>query len=133
MGRREKLLIFGSDYPTVDGTGVRDYIHVMDLAAGHVHALSHLEGGCRAYNLGTGRGYSVLEVVRAFEQASGRQVPYLKVERRAGDVAESYSDAELAKTELGWSAQRDLKEMCEDAWRWQIKNPNGFQSNGISQ
>lgn len=129
VGRREKLLIFGSDYNTVDGTGVRDYIHVMDLAAGHVHALSHLKPGCQAYNLGTGHGYSVLEVLHAFEQACGRPIPYQTIERRAGDVAESYSDANLAKEELGWAAKRELQEMCEDAWRWQLRNPNGFQNN----
>lgn len=127
-GARPELQIFGNDYDTPDGTGVRDYIHVMDLAAGHVAALSHLLGGSASFtvNLGTGRGYSVLEVVRAFERASGRPVPFKVVARREGDVAACYADPTLARDLIGWSAQRGLDEMCDDAWRWQRLNPRGF-------
>ncbi|WOB09443.1 UDP-glucose 4-epimerase GalE [Piscinibacter gummiphilus] len=127
-GARPELQIFGNDYDTPDGTGVRDYIHVMDLAAGHVAALSHLLGGSASFtvNLGTGRGYSVLEVVRAFERASGRPVPFKVVARREGDVAACYADPTLARDLIGWSAQRGLDEMCDDTWRWQRLNPRGF-------
>lgn len=127
-GRRPRLRIYGADYDTPDGTGVRDYIHVMDLAAGHVAALRYLEGARRSItvNLGTGRGYSVLEMVRAFEAASGVPVPYEIVERRPGDVAACYADASLAARELGWRATRGLEDMCRDAWRWQSQNPEGF-------
>lgn len=128
VGRREQLSIFGGDYPTPDGTGVRDYIHVMDLARGHVDALSHLfdTGESFTVNLGTGRGYSVLEVVKAFEQASGRKVPYRIVDRRPGDIASCYADPSLSKTLLGWQAKLGLAEMCADHWRWQNANPNGY-------
>jgi len=130
VGRRERLQVFGGDYPTGDGTGVRDYIHVVDLAAGHVRALEALPqvdaGEPLVVNLGTGRGYSVLEVVRAFEEASGRAVPYDIVARRPGDVAECYADPRLAGEALDWVAERDLADMCEDAWRWQSKNPGGY-------
>jgi len=120
-GRRDHLNVFGSDWPTPDGTGVRDYIHVVDLAAGHVKALDKLAvtPGLHTYNLGTGRGSSVLEMVRAFETASGKPVPYKIVARRPGDIAECYADTGLAERELGWKAQYDVARMCQDAWRWQ--------------
>lgn len=129
VGLRPHLNVFGSDYPTPDGTGVRDYIHVQDLAAGHVAAVQSLlsRGQSFTVNLGTGRGYSVLEVVRAFEQASGRPVPYELVERRPGDVAQCYADPSLAKQLLGWEAKHSLEEMCADAWRWQSGNPRGYR------
>lgn len=128
VGKREKLGVFGGDYPTADGTGVRDYIHVMDLAQGHLAALEALEadGGLLTVNLGTGRGYSVLEMVTAFSQASGRPVPYEIVERRPGDVASCYADPAHANAVLGWEAQRGIEKMCEDHWRWQKQNPEGF-------
>ena len=128
VGRRERLQVFGNDYDTPDGTGVRDYIHVLDVAAGHVDALRYLLGERRSItaNLGTGRGHSVLEVVRAFERASGARVPCEIVARRPGDVDASYADASLAKALLGWQATRDLDAMCADSWRWQSKNPNGM-------
>ena len=128
VGKRERLQIFGADYPTPDGTGVRDYIHVTDLAEGHVTALRHLlDGkGSLTVNLGTGRGLSVLELLRAFEAASGRAVPYEIVARRAGDVAACYADASLAQSLLGWKADRDVAAMCADSWRWQSLNPGGF-------
>jgi UDP-glucose 4-epimerase len=130
VGRRPQLTVFGSDYPTPDGTGVRDYIHVLDLADGHVAALRHLidKPSCITVNLGTGRGHSVLELVRAFEQASGRAVPFDIAARRPGDVAACYADASLASTLLGWQSRRDLRAMCEDSWRWQSQNPNGYDS-----
>ena len=128
VGKREKLGVFGGDYPTPDGTGVRDYIHVMDLAQGHLAALEALDadGGLLTVNLGTGRGYSVLEMVTAFSQASGRPVPYEIVERRPGDVASCYADPAHANAVLGWEAQRGIEKMCEDHWRWQKENPEGF-------
>ena len=128
VGRREYLSVMGNDYDTPDGTGVRDYIHVMDLANGHVKALHYLSSapGCVAINLGTGQGNSVLEMVQAFEQASGRPVPYKVVPRRDGDVAACYADASLAARLLGWRAERDLAAMCTDTWRWQANNPNGY-------
>ncbi|MEO6409170.1 MAG: UDP-glucose 4-epimerase GalE [Burkholderiaceae bacterium] len=128
VGKRERLQIFGADYPTPDGTGVRDYIHVIDLAEGHVAALRHLlDGkGSLTVNLGTGRGLSVLELLRAFEVASGREVPYEIVARRAGDVAACYADASLAQALLRWKADRDVAAMCADSWRWQSLNPAGF-------
>lgn len=128
VGKREKLGVFGGDYPTPDGTGVRDYIHVMDLAQGHLAALNALEtnGGLLTVNLGTGRGYSVLEMVAAFSQASGRPVPYEIVERRPGDVASCYADPAHANAVLGWEAHRGIEKMCADHWRWQKKNPEGF-------
>lgn len=130
VGRRTKLNVYGSDYPTKDGTGVRDYIHIVDLAEGHVKALDKLrniaETGFFAFNLGTGVGCSVLELVHAFERASGKKVAYELVDRRAGDVATCYADAKLAEEKLGWKATRGVDKMCEDTWRWQSQNPNGY-------
>jgi len=128
IGRREKLAVYGNDYPTPDGTGVRDYIHVVDLAAGHVAALARLfdAPGSFTVNLGTGRGHSVLEVVGAYEAASGRAVPYEIVARRPGDVAACYADPALAQALLGWRAEHDLARMCADSWRWQQMNPGGY-------
>ncbi len=128
VGRQPRLRVFGNDYPTPDGTGVRDYIHVVDLAKGHVAALNKLteHPGALAYNLGTGRGYSVLEMVAAFEQASGRPVPYEIVARRPGDIATCYADPAKARDELRWQAQLGLEAMMTDAWRWQSQNPDGF-------
>lgn len=128
VGKREKLSVFGGDYPTPDGTGVRDYIHVVDLAAGHVKALDRLakQAGLLTLNLGTGKGYSVLDIVHAFEKASGRKIPYEIVARRPGDIAQCYADPALAERELGWRAERGIEEMCADAWRWQSNNPDGF-------
>jgi len=128
VGRRAELSVFGGDYPTADGTGVRDYIHVVDLARGHLAALDALErqDGVVPVNLGTGRGYSVLEVVKAFEKASGQAVPYRIVDRRPGDIAACYADPVRARELLGWSAERDIDAMCADAWRWQSANPLGF-------
>lgn len=128
IGRREELGVFGNDYPTPDGTGVRDYIHVVDLAKGHLAALSALErsAGVLTVNLGTGRGYSVLEVIAAFEKASGQHVPYRIKPRRPGDVAACYADPALAGQLLGWAASLDLDAMCRDAWRWQSANPDGY-------
>jgi len=135
VGKREKLGVFGGDYPTPDGTGVRDYIHVMDLAQGHLAALNALEtnGGLLTVNLGTGRGYSVLEMVAAFSQASGQPVPYEIVERRPGDVASCYADPAHANAVLGWEAQRGIEQMCADHWRWQKQNPEGFQGKASEQ
>lgn len=131
-GRREALDVYGSDYPTPDGTGVRDYIHVVDLARGHLAALEKLPGasGVLTVNLGTGRGCSVLEVVEAFRRASGREIPYRIVSRRPGDVAACYADSALAARLLGWRAERGLDEMCRDTWRWQSMNPDGFADRG---
>jgi UDP-glucose 4-epimerase len=128
VGRRERLRVFGGDYDTPDGTGVRDYIHVMDLVEGHVATLKMLErqGGLHAINLGTGRGVSVLEMVRAFEVAAGLAIPYEIVDRRPGDVAACWADPGLAERLLGWRARRDLADMCADAWRWQRLNPDGY-------
>ena len=128
VGKLPRLNVFGNDYPTPDGTGVRDYIHVVDLVQGHVMAIDKLRQspGVAIYNLGTGQGYSVLEMVKAFEQATGREIPYQIVQRRSGDIAACYADPTLAKTELGWEARRGLSEMCADAWRWQSRNPNGY-------
>ncbi len=130
VGRREQLSVFGADYPTPDGTGVRDYIHVVDLARGHLAALDYLwrEPGLLTVNLGTGRGYSVLDMVRAFEQASGRPVPYRIAPRRPGDVAQCYADPALAEALLGWKAEFGIEAMCADTWRWQQTNPAGYQS-----
>lgn len=129
VGKREKLSVFGDDYDTPDGTGVRDYIHVADLATGHVAALKPIRDhqGYVVYNLGTGNGYSVLDVVKAFEKASGQAVPYTIEPRRPGDIATCYADAHKAKVELGWEATRDINTMCEDTWRWQSNNPNGYE------
>jgi len=130
VGRRPHLNVWGDDYPTPDGTGVRDYIHVDDLAEGHVAALRHLlDGGdTLTVNLGTGRGYSVLDVVRAYAQASGREVPVARAARRPGDVAACYADPALAQRALGWQARHDLDRMCADSWRWQSMNPNGYEA-----
>lgn len=128
IGKREKLNVWGNDYDTHDGTGVRDYIHVVDLALGHVKAVEKVkkEEGLFIYNLGTGKGYSVLDVVKAFEKASGVEIPYVIGPRREGDIATCYSDPSKAFKELGWKAERDIEEMCEDSWRWQSQNPNGY-------
>ena len=128
VGIREELGVFGNDYDTHDGTGVRDYIHVCDLAAGHVAALKAIDRKCglAIYNLGTGHGYSVLDVVNAFMKVNGVNVPYAIKPRRPGDIATCYSDASKAKRELGWEAEYGIKEMCEDSWRWQKQNPNGY-------
>ena len=128
IGKLACLGVFGNDYDTPDGTGVRDYIHVVDLARGHVKAIEKLQDteGVSIYNLGTGKGYSVLEVVHAFEKACGHAIPYEIKPRREGDIAECYCDPAKAREELGWSAQYGIEEMCEDSWRWQSLNPNGF-------
>ncbi len=128
-GRLAELAVFGADWPTPDGTGIRDYIHVVDLARGHVKAMEALASnpGVRAYNLGTGRGYSVLEVISAFEKASGRKVPCKIVERRPGDIAISYADVSRAREELDWVALHDMDAMCADTWRWQSANPRGYE------
>ena len=128
VGKLARLSVFGNDYPTVDGTGVRDYIHVVDLALGHLRALEKLKEnpGVVVYNLGTGRGSSVLEMIAAFEKASGRSIPHQIVARRAGDIAACYADPAKAQRELGWVAQRGVAEMCADAWRWQSANPQGY-------
>ncbi len=130
VGRLPELRVFGDDYPTPDGSGVRDYLHVVDLAAGHIQALKKLSEnpGVVTYNLGTGRGYSVFEVVAAFEKACGCSIPYRVVERRPGDVAVSYADPGKARMELGWTARRSMAEMCADVWRWQSQNPDGYAS-----
>lgn len=131
VGKLPQLAVFGNDYPTSDGTGVRDYIHVVDLAEGHLRALERLltRTGAHVWNLGTGQGYSVLEMVRAFELASGKPVPYRVAPRRPGDIAICYADPGKAARELGWKAQRSLDEMMRDAWRWQKYNPNGYQND----
>ena len=128
IGKLPELNVYGADYPTPDGTGVRDYLHVMDLADGHCKALDHVmtTTGAEAVNLGTGIGYSVLDIVRAFEAASGRRIPYRIVDRRPGDIAVCYADPAKAKAMLGWTAKRDLATMCADAWRWQSSNPDGY-------
>ncbi len=130
VGRLPRLRVFGDDYATPDGTGVRDYIHVVDLALGHLRALERIDElpGVTTLNLGTGRGCSVLEMVRAFEQASGRPVPYDIVARRPGDIAACWADPARAEQVLGWKAQRDLQAMCVDAWRWQSGNPQGYEA-----
>lgn len=129
VGRRKELVVFGNDYPTPDGTGVRDYIHVVDLAAGHVKALEKLIGksGVHRYNLGTGKGYSVLDMVRAFEKASGVKINYRIAARRPGDIAECYADPGKAFRELNWKTERGIEKMCADTWRWQSRNPNGYE------
>ncbi len=126
IGMRPSLTIHGGDYETKDGTGVRDYIHVVDLALGHVAALRHAVDGAREFNLGTGHGYSVLDVVKAVSRASGRELPYTIGARRSGDVAECFANASRAHEELGWRATRTMDEMCRDAWNWQSKNPSGY-------
>lgn len=129
VGKREYLNVFGNDYATIDGTGVRDYIHVVDLALGHLAALNVLasNSGLLTVNLGAGRGYSVLELVQAFEAATGKSVPYKIVDRRAGDIASYFADASLAKQLLGWQTTKNLADICRDAWQWQSKNPEGYQ------
>ena len=129
VGKLECLGVFGDDYPTPDGTGVRDYIHVVDLAAGHVKAIQKLETakGVMIYNLGTGIGYSVLDVVKAYEKACGKKIPYQIKPRRAGDIPTCYADAAKAKEELGWEAKRGIEEMCRDSWKWQSMNPDGYR------
>lgn len=126
-GQREELSVFGDDYDTKDGTGVRDYIHVDDLAAGHVAALDNSKPGFEVYNLGTGIGVSVLDLVKAFEEASGQKIPYKVVDRRAGDVAESYASVDKAANGLNWRTTRSLEEACADSWRWQSNNPKGYE------
>jgi len=130
VGKREKLYVFGNDYDTHDGTGVRDYIHVVDLAQGHLNALEKIEqiDAVLTVNLGTGQGYSVLDMVKAFEKASGRDVPYEIAPRRSGDIAACYADPSYAKKVLGWEAKKGIDEMCRDTWRWQYRNPNGYLS-----
>ena len=131
VGKLPELSVFGNGYPTTDGTGVRDYIHVVDLAKGHLKALGKVATSNRieSYNLGTGKGYSVLEMVNAFEKAAGLPIPYRVDEPRVGDAAICFADPTKAKQELGWAAEKDLHEMCEDSWRWQSKNPNGYEEN----
>ncbi|XP_039269012.2 UDP-glucose 4-epimerase-like [Styela clava] len=131
IGRRPILSIFGNDYDTPDGTGVRDFIHVVDLAKGHISALKHINEvcGCKAYNLGTGKGYSVLEAVEAFKEASNKDIPYKFAPRRLGDLGDVHADPTLAKKELNWTANWSLSRMCEDLWRWQTMNPTGYNPN----
>jgi UDP-glucose 4-epimerase len=130
VGKREKVSIFGDDYDTPDGTGVRDYIHVMDLAAGHLKALEKLntKPGVVIYNLGTGKGYSVIDVIKAFSRASGKEIPYSVGPRRAGDIASCYAEPSFAEKELGWKAVKNIDDMCVDSWRWQSQNPEGYRS-----
>jgi UDP-glucose 4-epimerase len=129
VGRLEQLSIFGGDYPTPDGTGVRDYIHVVDLALGHIRAVEKISrnSGLVTYNLGTGHGYSVLDVIKAFAKASGKEINHTIVQRRPGDIACCYADPTLAERELGWKAERGLEQMCRDSWNWQAKNPDGYR------
>ena len=130
IGKLKELKVYGNDYATPDGTGVRDYIHVVDLVLGHLKALEKLAAkpGIVTYNLGTGKGFSVLEMVKAFSKASGREIPYKVTGRRPGDIAQCYADPSKAASELGWSAERTIEQMCTDSWRWQITNPNGYES-----
>ncbi|MDN7241673.1 UDP-glucose 4-epimerase GalE [Planococcus sp. N028] len=130
IGKREKLQVFGADYETVDGTGVRDYVHVVDLVKGHLKALWYLfeYGGIETFNLGTGKGYSVLELIENFKEVTSQKIPYQIVDRRPGDIDICYASPNKAKAMLGWEAEKNLEEMCQDAWRWQTKNPNGFQT-----
>ena len=128
VGKLEKVGVFGDDYDTPDGTGVRDYIHVVDLARGHVAALQHMVPGANVYNLGTGRGVSVLEIIKAFSRACGRDLPYEIKPRRAGDIAACYADCSKAERELGWRAELSIEDACRDSWRWQSQNPNGYAS-----
>jgi len=129
VGKRDIVHVFGSDYPTKDGTGVRDYIHVVDLALGHLKAIEKKSDipGVHIYNLGTGNGYSVLEIIKAYSEACGQELPYQMDPRRPGDIAECYANPKKAKDELDWEATRGIAEMCEDSWRWQSNNPNGFE------
>ena len=126
IGKLPKLGVFGNDYDTHDGTGVRDYIHVVDLAKGHVKAIAALKEGTQVFNLGTGHGYSVLDIVHAFEKACGHEIPYEIKDRRPGDIATCYCDPTKAKNELGWIAENSIEEMCADAWKWQTMNPDGY-------
>lgn len=130
-GKLEKIHVFGNDYPTPDGTGVRDYIHVVDLAKGHVAAIRGMEklNGVNIFNLGTGIGYSVLDIIKAFDKACGRELPYVIDPRRPGDIAQCYSDPSKAEKVLGWKAEKNLDDMCRDSWRWQKMNPNGYEEN----
>ena len=130
VGRLPKITVFGNDYDTPDGTGVRDYIHVMDLARGHVAAVKKISTGCsvKTYNLGTGKGVSVLELIKAFEKACGKELPWVIGQRRAGDIAASWADASLAEKELGWKAELGIDEMCRDTWNWQSRNPEGYRN-----
>ena len=130
VGKLEKVHVFGDDYPTPDGTGVRDYIHVVDLAIGHLKAIEKKanEAGVHIYNLGTGNGYSVLQIIKAFEKACGKELPYVIDPRRPGDIAECWANPAKAKAELGWEATRGIEEMCQDSWRWQSTHPNGYNS-----
>ncbi|MBD8013498.1 UDP-glucose 4-epimerase GalE [Planococcus wigleyi] len=129
IGKREELQVFGNDYDTPDGTGVRDYIHVVDLVKGHIKALEYLEenDGIETFNLGTGKGYSVLDLINNFSSATKKEIPYKVVDRRPGDIGICYANPEKAKAKLGWTAEKDLQEMCQDSWKWQVENPNGFQ------
>lgn len=128
VGKRTELSVYGDDYPTHDGTGVRDYIHVADLAKGHLAALNKMEKikGVEVFNLGTGAGYSVLDVVKSFENASGMKIPYKITNRRAGDIAECYADPSKAEAKLGWKATKSISDMCRDSWKWQSENPDGY-------
>ena len=126
VGKLQSIGVFGDDYDTPDGTGVRDYIHVVDLARGHVAALQHMKAGASIYNLGTGSGTSVLEIIKAFSKACGRDLPYEIKPRRAGDIAACYADCSKAERELGWRAELSIEQACADSWRWQSQNPNGF-------
>lgn len=129
IGELKQVNVFGNDYPTIDGTGVRDYIHVVDLAKGHIKALDKLKSNCGlvTYNLGTGKGYSVLELIKAFSEASGKEIPFEITKRRAGDVAICYADPSKANSELGWKAEKDINDMCRDSWKWQTMNPMGYE------
>ena len=127
IGRRECLNVFGNDYKTIDGTGVRDYIHVVDLARAHVAAVAKIQPGFKTYNVGTGTGYSVLQMLKAMEKAVGKEIPYKIVDRRAGDIAENYADTSLANKELDWNVEFGVDKMCEDSWRFQELNPMGYQ------
>ena len=129
VGQRPHVNVFGDDYDTPDGTGVRDYIHVVDLARGHVAAIDHMKPGASVYNLGTGKGTSVLELITAFGEAAGKDIPYEISPRRAGDIASCYASAAKAETELGWRAEKTISEACADSWRWQSGNPNGYKSS----
>ena len=133
VGKLKELGVFGNDQDTPDGTGVRDYIHVVDLAKGHVKALKKIEEnpGLAIYNLGTGKGYSVLDIVKNFEAATGVKIPYVIKPRRAGDIATCYCDASKAEKELGWKAENGIREMCEDSWRWQSNNPQGYEEQDV--
>ena len=131
VGKLPHMNVFGDDYPTHDGTGVRDYIHVVDLASGHIKALDVVDNkeGCQIYNLGTGKGYSVLDVIKTFEKISGKKIPYKIIERREGDIAECYADPSLSKKILNWEAEFGMDEMIRDHWNWQVNNPNGYKKN----